>query len=66
MSNVQLLVNKIDDISANCRYLHEFSNARMLLFTETWLSDLHMDTRVSIDGFKLLHGDRIVHNLEEA
>ena len=35
MGNVQSLVNKIDKISANCKYLHGVCNASMLLFTET-------------------------------
>ena len=51
---MQSLINKIDEISANCKYLHEFRNASILSFTETWLADHHMDSHVSIDGFKLL------------
>ncbi|KAJ8049182.1 hypothetical protein HOLleu_01805 [Holothuria leucospilota] len=60
--NVQSLSNKIDEICANCKFLHEFRNATKLSFTETWLTDLHSDAHISIDGFNLLRGDRTVQS----
>lgn len=60
MGNVQSLNNKIDELSANVKYLQEFRNASLMSFIETWLSEIHQDTHVSINGFKLLRGDRTV------
>ena len=62
MGNVQSLVNKIGTISASCIYLHVFRNTSMLLFTETWPTDLHMNSHVSFYGFELLRGDENVHS----
>ena len=51
MGNVQSLTNKMDELSANVRYVQDFRNASVMSFTETWLSEIHDDAQVSIDGF---------------
>ena len=37
----------------------------MLFFTETWLTNLHINSHVSMNGFKPLRADR-TYNVEEA
>ena len=58
MGNVQSLINKIDEISANVQYFHDFRTASVMSLTETWLRNSHNDALVEVDGFKLLRGDR--------
>ncbi|KAJ8040523.1 hypothetical protein HOLleu_14838 [Holothuria leucospilota] len=58
MGNVQSLVNKIDELSANTRFLSDFRNANIMSFTETWLTNNHFDAPFELDGFKLIRGDR--------
>ena len=58
MGNVQSLNNKIDELCANTKFLHDFRTASLMSFTETWLNSSHTDELVNIDGFKLLRGER--------
>ena len=58
MGNVQSQINKIDEISANVQYFHDFRTGSVMSFTETWLRNSHNDALVEVDGFKLLRGDR--------
>ncbi|KAJ8039549.1 26S proteasome non-ATPase regulatory subunit 5 [Holothuria leucospilota] len=58
MGNVQSLCNKMDELCGSVKYLSDFRNASILSFTETWLTDNHTDDCVSVDGFKIIRGDR--------
>ncbi len=51
LSNVQSLWNKTDELQAQARYSHDFRNACLLAFTETWLSDRDSDADLETDGF---------------
>ncbi|PIK46347.1 hypothetical protein BSL78_16796 [Apostichopus japonicus] len=65
MGNVQSLSNKIDELCANVNYLNEFRNASLMSFTETWLTEHHNDAHVSVNGFKLMRGDRTTDSGKE-
>lgn len=51
MSNVRSLQVKVDELQANVHYMHEYRNACLLAFTETWLVDNVCDQDLLIDGF---------------
>ncbi|KAJ8046273.1 hypothetical protein HOLleu_04893 [Holothuria leucospilota] len=48
----------MDELCGSVKYLSYFRNASILSFTETWLTDNHTDDCVSVDGFKIIRGDR--------
>lgn len=54
LSNAQSLRNKMDKLQENVWFQHEFRDACLLVFTETWLSERELDTDVAIDGFGIL------------
>ena len=51
LANVQSLRNKTDELQANSNYLHEYRNACIMAFSETWLSSRDSDADLSISGF---------------
>ena len=56
--NVRSVVNKIDELRADCRFLHEYRDACILGITETWLDSTIGDGVVDINGFTMVRGDR--------
>ncbi|KAJ8046645.1 hypothetical protein HOLleu_05396 [Holothuria leucospilota] len=65
MGNVQSLKNKMDELHSCVRYLQEFRQISLMSFTETWLDGSVADNCVSIDGFKLVRGDRDLNLAEK-
>ncbi|XP_078000927.1 uncharacterized protein LOC144453491 [Glandiceps talaboti] len=58
IGNVQSLNNKVDELSAQVKFLRDFRTSSVTCFTETWLNESISDSHVWIDGFKLIRGDR--------
>lgn len=56
--NVRSIRNKIDELSAYCKYTHEYRDSALIVLTETWLQDQDADSTVNVDGFKLVRSDR--------
>ena len=56
--NVRSVVNKIDELRANCKYLHEYREACVIGLVETWLESNIPDSAMDVEGFKLLRCDR--------
>jgi ribosome assembly protein 1 len=56
--NVRSLRNKVDELSALCRYDFAYRESSMICLTETWLQERDPDSSVDIDGFTLLRCDR--------
>ena len=56
--NVRSLRNKIDELSANCKYSHEYRKSALISLTETWLQERDADGTFNIDGFVLVRSDR--------
>ncbi|KAJ8035006.1 hypothetical protein HOLleu_22078 [Holothuria leucospilota] len=61
IGNVQFLVNNIDELSANTRFLSDFRNASIMSLTETQLTNNHLDIPSELDELKLLRGDRSLY-----
>lgn len=58
LSNVQSLKRKADELRVNTHYLHEYREACILAFSETWLNDTVLDSEVCPEGFSLVRLDR--------
>lgn len=58
MGNVRSLQNKMDELRANVRYLHEYRESCLLIFTETWLHSGITDSAINLDNFSIVRGDR--------
>ena len=58
LSNVQSIKRKADKLRANTRYLHEYREACVLAFSETWLNETVPDSEVCPDGFSIVRLDR--------
>ncbi|TWW76569.1 hypothetical protein D4764_13G0012310 [Takifugu flavidus] len=58
MENVRSLPNKMDELVALTRHQREYSECSLLLFTETWLTVLTLDTAAQLEGFTFLRADR--------
>ena len=56
--NVRSLSNKSDELRANVRFLHEYREACLLCFTETWLHAAIPDSAVALTDHELVRGDR--------
>ena len=51
LSNVRSLRSKTDELQANVNYMHEYRQACLLAFTETWLDGNVQDSDLFIDEF---------------
>lgn len=51
LANVRSLRNKTDELQANVNHLHEYRNASILAFTETWLKPSDDNKVLHLDGF---------------
>lgn len=58
MENVRSLPKKMDELVALTRHQREYSECSLLLFTETWLTVLTLDTAAQLEGFTFLRADR--------
>lgn len=56
--NVQSIRNKIDELSANCKFIRDYRESAIVAVTESWLEDKDLDETVNIDGFSLIRSDR--------
>ena len=56
LGNAQSLGNKCDELSACCQHMHEFRDASLICFSETWLKEDHADP--DIPNFSVFRGDR--------
>jgi hypothetical protein len=56
--NVRSVVNKLENLRVNCRYLFEFREASIIGLVETWLNDNIPDSAVEISGYHLVRSDR--------
>lgn len=56
--NAQSLRAKMDELSANMRYLHEYRNSSVLAITETWLDSNVANNEVEPVGFSSFRTDR--------
>ena len=50
IAHVCSLRSKMDKLQANVNYMHEYRQACILAFTETWLNDNVQDSDLFIDG----------------
>ncbi|KAK1890594.1 E3 ubiquitin-protein ligase SopA, partial [Dissostichus eleginoides] len=48
----------MDEIAGLTRHEREHRESSILVFTETWLTELTPDTNATLDGFHLLRADR--------
>ena len=51
--NARSLNNKIDELEACTRYMHEYRDASLLCFSESWFKSNTPDSTVSLDGYHL-------------
>ena len=58
LCNVRSLKNKVEELRVNTRYLHEYRESCLLVFTETWLQDDVPVSLVSLDCFSLVRSNR--------
>ncbi|TWW74415.1 hypothetical protein D4764_14G0004180, partial [Takifugu flavidus] len=58
MGNVRSLPNKMNELAVLTRHQWEYRECSLLLFTETWLTELTPDTATQLGGFTLLRADR--------
>ena len=58
MGNARSLNNKIDELEASCKYLHEYRDASILCFSESWFKSSTPDSAVQLNNFHLVRGDR--------
>lgn len=56
--NVRSICNKMDELAALKRHQREYRECSMMLFTETWLTELTLDSNVTLKGFELIRADR--------
>lgn len=58
LMNAQSLRGKMDELTANLRYLNEYRNACVLAITETWLNESTPSREVEPTGFTVYRTDR--------
>lgn len=51
VANVQSLRNKTDELQANTIHLHEYRDACIMAFSETWLTSTDANSDLTISGF---------------
>lgn len=56
--NVRSICNKMDELAALTKHQREYQQCSMILFTETWLTELTPDSNATLDGFQLIRADR--------
>ena len=56
--NARSLRNKIDELSAHCKFDYAYRDCSIMAFSETWLQDRDSDSTVDIQGYSLWRHDR--------
>lgn len=56
--NVRSIRNKMDEFSANCKFIHEYRDSAIIAIMETWLQEKDLDCTVDLDGYTLIRSDR--------
>ncbi|XP_035812432.2 uncharacterized protein LOC118471519 [Amphiprion ocellaris] len=58
MGNVNALTNKMDELTALIGSQRSYTEASLLIFTETWLTSYVPDATVDLPGFSVVRADR--------
>ena len=58
MGNIRSLPNKMDELTALTRHQRDYHEFSIMVLTETWLTELTLDTDANLDGFQLRRADR--------
>ncbi|KAK0137741.1 hypothetical protein N1851_026045 [Merluccius polli] len=58
LSNVRSIRNKMDELRVHTRYSHEYREANILVFSETWLREDIPDSLLELEGFSFTRADR--------
>lgn len=56
--NVRSIYNNMDELTALRRHQRVYRECSLMLFTETWLTELTPDSIVTLDWFQLVRTDR--------
>ena len=65
--NVRSIRNKMDELSALCKWNYAYREASIICLTETWLNgDNDPDSAYQIDGYQLIRSDRSPHSGKRA
>ena len=56
--NCRSIHNKIDELRANCRFLHQYREACCIALTETWLHNNIPTSAVEVPNFTTIRSDR--------
>ena len=58
LGNVRSLPNKMTELETLSKYMHEYREACLMCFTETWLNENVPDSAVELPNFSLIRSDR--------
>lgn len=58
LSNVRSLRSKMDELRVHTRFSHEYREANILVFTETWLQEDIPNSTLELVGFSSTQADR--------
>lgn len=58
MGNVRSISNKMDELGALPQHQREYRESSVMVFTETWLTELTPDINNTLDGFQMRRADR--------
>ena len=58
LGNVRSVRNKVDELTASCKYNSEYRDSCLICLTETWLEPHDPEGILNIDGYCLIRGDR--------
>ena len=56
--NARSLNNKLDELTANCRYLYQYREASLICISESWFSEETDSSSINIPNFELFRNDR--------
>ena len=59
MGNVRALSKKMDELTVLTRHQRDYRECCIMALTETWLTELTLDTDKNLDGFQLRRADRM-------
>ena len=57
LGNMQFIQNEIDELTANCKLLHEYRERAFIGLSEIWLQENDPTSTFDIDRFKLVRSD---------
>ncbi|KAI3371528.1 hypothetical protein L3Q82_024117 [Scortum barcoo] len=62
LANVQSLDNKLDELRSRMVFQRDIKNCNVLVFTETWLDPLILDSAIVPEGLSIHRQDRTIHS----